>query len=105
MPDKRIIFNQSELHPHYMRNQTQKIPVGWCNHNKHRGKMSIKQMKSHECLKKQCPFFTKNPRHCYWEQKAQIKENKRVKKFEARFSDILKEEIKKELDRVIPKEK
>ena len=100
MPDKRIIMHNSEKHPAYMHNQTQKIPAGWCSHNQHRGKLSVKQLKNHQCLKKQCPFFTKNLRHSYWEERNQIKESKRKKKFEIRFSEILQEEIKKALNQI-----
>ena len=100
MPNKKIVMHNPELHPAYMRNQTQKIPVGWCSHNKHRGKLSVKQLKNHKCIAKQCPFFTKNPRHNYWGQKEYIKESKRKKKFESRFSEILLEEIKRSLDAI-----
>ena len=80
MPDKRIIFHNPDRHPQSMRNQTQGEPVGWCRHNRHRGKLSAKQMKNHECLKKQCPFFTKNENHPYWAEREHLKQKKKEKK-------------------------
>ena len=100
MPYKSLIMHNPDKHPAYMYNQTQKMPVGWCHHNKHRGKLSVKQMRKHQCLKKQCPFLAKNLKHSYWEEREYVRQSKRNKKFEARFSEILKEEIKKALEQI-----
>ena len=104
MADKRLTLPGSErTRISYMANQTQKMPVGWCNNNKHRGKLSIKQMKNHKCLQHQCKFFCKNLKHPYWETRAKNKQAKKDAKFKARFSDTIYEEIKKALDNIIPK--
>ena len=80
MPDKRIISHNPDRHPQKMKNQTHGEPVGWCSHNKHRGKLSVRQMKNHECLKKQCRFFTKNEAHSYWAERESRKQKKKAKK-------------------------
>lgn len=80
MPDKRIILHNPDRHPQYFANQPKGTPVGWCNHNKHRGKLSVKLMKQHKCLAKECPYFTKNEKHQYWEDRERIKKIKKAKK-------------------------
>ena len=101
MPNKRIIMHNPNRHPQAMANQTQKMPVGWCSHNKHRGKLSVRQLKQHQCLKKQCIFFTKNEQHEYWDQREQIKQSKKAEKRRARLAEYLKEEITSELTKVL----
>ena len=102
MPDKRIVFHDPERRPQHMRNQTWGMPVGWCNHNKHRGKLSLKQMKQHKCLTKQCPFFVRNEQHNYWAQRDQDRQEKKEKKRRARLEEYMKEEIKLCLDSLAP---
>ena len=104
MPDKRIVLHNPERHPRYFSNQPKGIPVGWCNHNKHRGKLSVKQMKQHKCLSKNCMFFAKNERHNYWKQRDQIKQNKKEEKRKARLLEYMETEVKKALDKVLRKE-
>lgn len=89
MPDKRIIFNNHERRPQYMKHQTSGMPVGWCSHNAHRGKLSLKQMKRHNCRAKNCKFFTKNEDHPHWKHKATMKQAKKM----AKFAERLEEEI------------
>ena len=101
MPDKRIIFNNHERHPQRMKNQTHHSPVGWCNHNSHRGKLSIKQMKNHKCLGKQCRFFTKNENHPYWKERHQIKQIRKEEKRKARLLEYMETEIKSALDKLL----
>ena len=100
MPDKRIIFNNHERKPQYMKGQPKGMPVGWCKHNAHRGKLSVKQMKNHRCLAKGCPFFVKNEKHYYWEQRARVKKTKKTAKIQARLTDSLKAEILTALNRL-----
>lgn len=80
MPDKRIIMHNPDRHPQYMRHQTKGEPVGWCRHNKHRGKLSVRQMKQHKCLAKECPFFVKNKKHQHWVDRERMKQVKKAKK-------------------------
>ena len=55
-------------------------PVGFCCYRKHRGYLTLKIMKNHECLKKQCPCLKKCEDHPYWEQREKIKQLKKQKK-------------------------
>lgn len=98
MPDKRIIFNNYERHPQYMKNQTSRIPIGWCSHNAHRGKLSLKQMRKHNCRGKNCQFFKKNDDHPHWKQKARVKQAKRTERFKLKMTETLKAEILKALN-------
>lgn len=102
MADKRLTTpGNDRTYVSFMSNQTQHMPVGWCNYRKHRGKLSLKQMKSHECLKKQCKYLKKNDNHPYWNQREQNKQAKKARKFETRFSEILEEEIKKAINNAL----
>lgn len=96
MPDKRIIFNNHERRPQYMKHQTSGMPVGWCSHNAHRGKLSLKQMKRHNCRTKNCKFFTKNEDHPHWKHKATTKQAKKMTK----FAERLEEEIASALTKI-----
>lgn len=80
MPNKKIIMHQPERHPEYFKNQPKGEPVGWCNHNKHRGKLSVRLMKNHKCLGKKCPYFKKNDKHPYWAEHERIKQIRKDKK-------------------------
>lgn len=65
---------------HYFRGQSSKKACGFCHSNKHKGYLSVKNMKQHKCLQKQCPMFEKYPDHPYWAQKAAIKAKKKARK-------------------------
>lgn len=45
--------------------------VGYCY--KHKCHLTIKSMKQHECLRKQCHSLKKHEEHEYWQQRAQHK--------------------------------
>ena len=98
MADKRIAFHNADRRPQYMRHQPSGTPVGWCNHNAHRGKLSLRQMRNHNCRGKNCPFFKKNEEHPHWQQKAKAKESKKQAKREEKLSEALKSEILKALN-------
>lgn len=51
--------------------------IGYCNYNKHRGYLSTKMIKEHECLKKQCPFLIRY-HHPYWVEKVSAKVYKKL---------------------------
>lgn len=68
----------------YMGNQPKKAnTVAWCRHFKHTGALSLKMMQNHECLRKQCPYLTKNETHPYWEVRRMKKETKKLAKISA----------------------
>lgn len=46
----------------------------------HKCHLTVKTMKKHKCLQKQCECLKKNEEHAYWIQKAYIKEQKKLKK-------------------------
>ena len=54
--------------------------VGYCHYRKHQGYLSLKQLKAHGCLGKQCPYLQKYEDHAYWVRKAEIKELKKANK-------------------------
>ena len=93
-------MHNPDRRPQYFANQPKGMPVGWCNHNKHRGKLSVRLMKQHKCLGKNCPFFKKNEEHQYWQEREHIKQSKKDKKREARLLEYMETEIKKELDKI-----
>lgn len=63
---------------HYMGNQPSKQhSVGYCHCKKHKGRLSVKMLKNHQCLGKQCPFLEKYEDHPYWEQRKKKKEKKK----------------------------
>lgn len=47
---------------------------GYCVH--HRKYLTVKQLKQHDCLKKQCFHLIKNTEHNWWKQR----ENKKAKR-------------------------
>lgn len=59
--------------------------VAWCHHRMHWGNMTLKMVKKHECLKKQCPFLEKFEDHPYWKQRAIKKQKKKEKKNVLRY--------------------
>ena len=54
--------------------------VGRCVHNKHRGLLSLRNMKNHKCEQKSCPFFIPLKDHPYWQDKDKKKADKKYRK-------------------------
>ena len=52
--------------------------VGYCQY--HRAFLTVKTMKGHECLKKQCNALQKRDEHDYWRQHDQKKEWRKARK-------------------------
>jgi hypothetical protein len=52
--------------------------VGYCK--RHGTVLTVRTLKCHECLKKQCNALEKYETHDYWRQRAQKKELKKMKK-------------------------
>ena len=46
----------------------------------HHCSMTVKQMKTKECLKKQCWHLVKNEEHQYWTQREAVKQKRRYRK-------------------------
>lgn len=56
------------------------VPVGYCHLHTHPGYLTTKLLKSHDCLKKQCPFLERNHEHPIWNQKKCAKSQKKIGK-------------------------
>jgi hypothetical protein len=52
--------------------------VGYCYF--HKAALTVKTMKCHECLKKQCDAFERYEEHDFWRQHAQKKALRKAKK-------------------------
>ena len=52
--------------------------VGYCKY--HRCALTVKTLKCHECLNKQCNALQKCEEHDYWRQRAQRKELRKLRK-------------------------
>ena len=52
--------------------------VGYCHF--HKAAMTVKTMKCHECLKKQCDAFKKYEEHDFWRQHEQKKELRKARR-------------------------
>ena len=52
--------------------------VGYCHY--HKAALTVKTLKCHECLKKQCDALKKYEEHDFWRQHEQKKERRRAKK-------------------------
>jgi hypothetical protein len=55
--------------------------VGYCTY--HRAALTVRTMKGHECLKKQCNSLQKCQEHDFWRQHQQIKDIRKAKKQQA----------------------
>ena len=52
--------------------------VGYCHCNTHPGYLLTKQLKDHECLKKECPWFEKNADSVYFRRKQLSHEKRKI---------------------------
>lgn len=48
-----------------------------CHHHKY---LTVKQVRQHNCLGKQCWYLKKNEQHDWWRQREQIKQKRKAKK-------------------------
>lgn len=56
-----------------------KNPPATCRH--HHCSLTVKEMKKHECLRKQCVYLQKHE-HTYWEQRELMKQRKKASRAE-----------------------
>ncbi len=74
----------------YMHAQPGRVKtIGYCMHHKHFGALSLKMLKNHECLKKQCPFFKRNEEHQYWVDRAKKREDKKAREKAEKVREII----------------
>ena len=72
-------INKTEtLHGLYGSKISRSRAVGYCKH--HCAALTVKTLKGHECLKKQCNALKKYEDHDYWRQHEQRKELRKAKK-------------------------
>lgn len=57
---------------------TKNRAVGYCHY--HKAALTVKTMKCHECLKKQCNALQKYEAHDFWRQHEQKKELRKARK-------------------------
>ena len=57
---------------------TRNRAVGYCHH--HCAALTVKTLKGHNCLGKQCNYLKKYENHDYWRQHEQKKEWRKAKK-------------------------
>lgn len=51
---------------------------GYCVH--HRCYLTVKQVRQHECLQKQCWYLEKNESHNWWQQREAAKQKRKARK-------------------------
>ena len=51
---------------------------GYCRH--HHKYLTVKQVRQHECLAKQCWYLQKNESHDWWRQREVVKQRRRERK-------------------------
>lgn len=74
-------LGQYEADFRWLRDQpTKEKRAGYCHNKSHKGYLSVKMIKKHECLRKQCPFLEKYEDHEYWKQRERIKLKKKENK-------------------------
>lgn len=72
-------YDQLELMPGLYGSQiTKNKAVGYCHY--HKVALTVKTMKCHECLKKQCNALTRYETHDFWRQHEQKKELRKARK-------------------------
>ena len=76
----RITIRKPGEFSHFVGQPNPKNSVGVCTHNKHRGYLSVKAMKEHQCLGKRCPYFKKNEEHPYWIQHERMKQIRKARR-------------------------
>lgn len=50
----------------------------FCRH--HRCYLTVKQVRQHECLQKQCYYLQKNEEHSWWRQREIMKQKRKARK-------------------------
>lgn len=51
---------------------------GYCKY--HRANLTVRQMRTKECLQKQCRHLVKNENHSYWKQREVMKAKRKARK-------------------------
>lgn len=90
----------------YFKGQSKKSAVAYCHNPKHKGYLSLKNVKKHKCIQKGCFYFKKYKDHPYWVDKER---QKKKRKFTERTTKVIKngspEEIAEYISRLLVKER
>ena len=70
---KRFLYPPITPHRNIYGQYIAQLPIGFCHNQSHRGSLTTQLYKKHNCAKKNCPFFKKNPDHPHWKRKAKLK--------------------------------
>ena len=63
-----------------MENINNPVVYGLYGSHKHKCHLTVKTMKQHECLKKQCRALKKHEEHNYWKEREVLKQRKKMNK-------------------------
>lgn len=81
--------------------------VGFCLNKSHYGMLSLKNMKNHRCLAKNCIWFLPFKQHPYWQEREKKLSEKKSKKLIKRVEELIKhgtaEEIADAISRLFTK--
>ena len=64
--------------------------AGYCFSYSHRGYLSVKNIKKHKCLEKNCHWFIKFNQHPHWAKQEKINDDKRLKKHIKQNEEVIK---------------
>lgn len=53
---------------------------GYCHSNAHKGKLTVKMLRQHGCLQKQCSCLERYEDHPFWKERAFKKAQKKARK-------------------------
>ena len=86
----------------------QERAVGWCGLYKHRGYLSLKNVKNHKCIEKKCNYFAPINNHPYWQSRNKKLSDKKTKKRLLKIEETIKhgtpEQIAELIYKIILKE-
>ena len=64
------------------------MPLGYCHSKIHKGWLTMKDVRKHKCIEKQCNCFEKCENHPYWTERTIVKSASNI------MSDIRKDYLK-----------
>lgn len=81
--------------------------VGFCLNKSHYGMLSLRNMKNHRCLAKNCIWFLPFKQHPYWQEREKKLSEKKSKKLIKRVEELIRngtaEEIADAIGEIIEK--
>ena len=68
----------------------QEKSVGFCTNYLHYGRLSLKNMKNHKCLDKNCPYLIPFNQHQFWQDRDKKLNDKKLKKRISQNEEVIK---------------